>query len=93
MSKKKTLNEVELFYIKENCLTMSLSEIAEKINTDSKNIIELYEKFKKEKNLSFQKYSGTTSMTQAQSSKDDDIPKTNQNEAFFQRYKNNIHKI
>ena len=49
--------------------------------------------FKKEKNLSFQKYSGTTSMTQAQSSKDDDIPKTNQNEAFFQRYKNNIHKI
>ncbi len=94
-SKKTTriLSDVEIFYIEGNCLSMSLDEIAKKLNIDKELISEIYEKNKKQKNLSFQTYSGTVAMTASQSSKDDESSKTSQSEAFAKRYKNNIHKI
>jgi predicted DNA-binding protein YlxM (UPF0122 family) len=93
---KKTdfLSDVELFYIEGNCLKMSLDEIAEKLNVKKETISEIYEKNKRQKELTFQTHSGTTSMTASQSSKDDvDSTNINQKEAFLKRYNKNIHKI
>lgn len=93
MAKNKKLGEVELYYIEGNCLKMSLEEISEKLNINKESIREIYEKTKKQKNLSYQTYSGTVAMTASQSSKDDQSRSNNQNEAFMTKYKNNIHKI
>lgn len=92
MAKTRQLNEIELFYIEGNCLTMSLEEVANKLNVNQQLIKDIYEKNKNKKSLSFQTYSGTVSMTASQSSKDDNI-NTNENKAFLEKYKNNIHKI
>lgn len=93
MAKNKKLSEVELYYVEGNCLKMSLEEISEKLNINKESIREIYEKTKKQKNLSYQTYSGTVAMTASQSSKDDQSRSNNQNEAFMTKYKNNIHKI
>jgi len=93
MAKFKKITEVELFYIQGNCMNMSVDEIAQKLNTNKENIIEIYEKTKKQKSLSFQTYSGTVAMTASQSSKDDTANNLNENQEFMKKYKNNIHKI
>lgn len=95
MSKKTSnkLNDVQIFYIEGNCLKMSLEEIAKKLDVKEETIKDIYEKNKKQKGLSFQTYSGTVAMTASQSSSDDEKSRTNQNEAFMNKYKNNIHKI
>ena len=93
MAKFKKITEVELFYIQGNCMNMSVDEIAQKLNTNKENIIEIYEKTKKQKSLSFQTYSGTVAMTASQSSKDDTTNNLNENQEFMKKYKNNIHKI
>lgn len=92
MAKMKKLTEIEIFYIEGNCLNMSLEEISKKLDVSQEFIKDIYEKTKKQKNLSFQTYSGTVAMTAAQSSKDDDT-RSNENKAFLEKYKNNIHKI
>ena len=67
MSKKKKIGEVEIFYIHGNCQTKTQEEIATIIGVDSKDIEEIYSKAKRKSNDKFQRYSGTTSMTESQS--------------------------
>lgn len=67
MAKKKNIGEVEIFYIQGNCQTKTQDEIAAIIGVDSKDIEEIYLKAKKKSNDKFQRYSGTTSMTESQS--------------------------
>lgn len=67
MSKKKKIGEVEIFYIQGNCQTKTQDEIANILGVDSKDIEEIYLKAKKKSNDKFQRYSGTTSMTESQS--------------------------
>ena len=69
MAKKKVIGEVEDFYIQGNCQTKSQEEIASILNVLPHEIEDLYNKYKKISNDKFQRYNGTTSMTESQSSK------------------------
>jgi cell division protein FtsX len=87
MSKKKKIGEVEIFYIQGNCNNKTQEEIAEIIGVNSKDIEEIYLKSKRKSNDKFQKYSGTTSMTEAQSS----ITTVRSNKNSFDE--KNIHRL
>jgi hypothetical protein len=67
MVKKKKFTEIELFYIEGNCLSKSLDEISKILNIDQKEIEDIYLKAKKRNSDKFQRYSGTTCMTESQS--------------------------
>lgn len=85
MAKQKKIGEVEIFYIEGNCHNKTQEELAKIIGVNVEDISEIYLKSKKKSNDKFQRYSGTTSMTQAQSSVTPSKTRTN--------IQNNIHKL
>jgi len=91
--KNALLNEVEIYFIEGNCSSMSLSDVAEKLNRDVEFIKDVYDKARVKKALTFQTKLGSVAMTAAQSSKGDDIVRSNENPAYMKKFKDSIHKI